>query len=136
MIKKLGLVDLHAAIKTKVEQNTGLKCLDEVPKNQPAPFYFVQVIGKRQENTKTMYCEVFSVWLHIIAEAGTGNVRIYKLIELLEEALTEEIELPKGTELITQTEQGLQHLQKDETNENHGILAYDFKVSYGFKTKI
>ena len=136
MLKKLGLVDLHAAIKERIEAGTGLSCYDKVPKNTKAPFYFVQIVNKRPEDTKTMFCEVFTVWIHAIAEPGRESTRIYELIQLAEESMTEEITLPAGVELIRQAEQGIQTIQTDETKEKHAVLAYDFKVSYGFKTKI
>lgn len=136
MLKKLGLIELHAGIKKRVEAGTNIPCLDDVPKNTPAPFYFMEVVGKKQANTKTMFCEIYTVWIHAIAPSSGGSVEIYNMIEKLEEALTEAINLPDHVELILQTELGLQTLKTDETNEKHAVLAYEFKVSYGFKMKI
>lgn len=136
MLRKLGLVEIIAAIQTAIEKNTGIKCYDAVPENAPAPFYFAEVVGKKQADTKTMFCEVFTVWIHAIAEAGKSSVRIYEIIEKLEESLTEDISLPDDFNLILQSGSGLQTIKTDETNEKHAVMAYEFKVSYGFKTKI
>lgn len=136
MYKQLGLVDLIHGIQAKVEEKTGVKCYDAVPRNAPSPFYFAEVIGKRPAHTKTMYRDVFSVWIHAIAEPGMSSVRIYELIQLLEEALTEDISLPEGFELILQVSNGVQTIKTDETNEKHAVLSFEFTVCYGFKCKI
>ncbi|HGA4416494.1 TPA: DUF5072 family protein [Streptococcus pyogenes] len=119
MLKKLGLVDLHASIKQKIEDKTGLMAYDHVP-----------------EDTKVMWCEVFTVWIHAIAEAGKSKIAIYDMIEKLEEALTEELVLPEEIDILRQSEVGMQSLQEDETGEMHAIVAYEIKVSYGFKVKV
>ena len=135
MLKKLGLVNLHVALKKKIERNTGLQAFDYVPENAPAPFYSIEIVDKRAENTKTMWCETFTVWIHAIAEEQHSRLGIYNLIESLEEALTEEIVLPEHVTLLNQNNVGVQSLQKDETNEMHAVLAYEFKVCYGFRVK-
>lgn len=136
MLKKLGLVDLHKAIKEKIEDKTKLKAYDVVPENAPAPFYFIEIVDKRPEDTKVMWCEVFTVWIHAIAKKTGSRIDIYQLIQKLEEALTEELDLPEEFDILRQTESGMQSLQEDETHEMHAILTYEIKVSYGFKTKI
>ena len=55
---------------------------------------------------------------------------------MLDEALTEDIRLPEGFELVMQTNNGVQTIKTDETNEKHAVLAYEFMVCYGFKWKI
>ena len=136
MYKQLGLLDLIHAIQVKVEAKTKLRCYDAVPNNAPSPFYFAEVIAKRPAHTKTMYRDVFTVWIHAVAEPGQSSVRIYELIQLLEESLTEDIILPEGFELILQTNNGVQRNKTDETNEKHAVLAFEFTVCYGFKCKI
>nr|DAM78991.1 MAG TPA: hypothetical protein [Caudoviricetes sp.] len=134
--KQLGLVDLISAIQRKVEEQTDIKCHDTVPLNAKSPFYYAEVVGKRPAHTKTMWRDVFTVWIHVIAEPGESSVQIYKLIQKLEEALTEDIVLPEEFELIMQTNNGIQTIKKDETKEKHAVLAYEFMVCYGFKCKI
>lgn len=140
MYKQLGLVDLISAIQKQVEAKTGIKCYDEVPQNAPSPFYFAEVVGKRPAHSKTMWRDVFTVWIHAIAEKPKNqegsSVQIYELIQKLEEALTEDIELPEEFELIMQTNNGIQTIKTDETGEKHAVLAYEFMVCYGFKCKI
>ena len=136
MYKQLGLYDLISAIQKKVNEKTGLKCYDEVPRNAKSPFYFAEVVGKRPAHSKTMYRDVFTVWIHAVAEPSKSSVPIYGLIQKLEEALTEEIELPEDVELIMQTNNGVQTIKTDETKEKHAVLAYEFMVCYGLKCKI
>jgi len=135
MYKRLGLVDLISAIQLKVEDKTGLKCYDAVPSDAPSPFYFAEVVQKKADNTKTMLRDVFTVFIHAVAEPTGSSEQIYDLIQKLEEALSEEIELSEEYELILQTENGLQALKTDETDEKHAVISYDFTVCYGYKFK-
>ncbi len=134
--KQMGLADLISAIQKKVEERTGLRCYDVVPLNKPSPFYYAEVVGKRPAHSKTMWRDIFTVWIHAIAEPGESSVQIYELIQNLEEALTEDIDLPEEYQLIMQTNNGIQTIKTDETNEKHAVLAYEFMVCYGYKCKI
>lgn len=136
MYKQLGLVDLIHGIQAKVEEKTGAKCYDAVPRNAPSPFYFAEVIGKRPAHTKTMYRDVYTVWIHAIAQPGDSSVQIYEMIQQLEETLTEDISLPEDFELILQVSNGVQTIKTDETNEKHAVLSFEFTVCYGFKCKV
>lgn len=134
--KQMGLVELISAIQNKVEERTELRCYDVVPINRPSPFYYAEVVGKRPAHSKTMWRDIFTVWIHAIAEPGESSVQIYELIQKLEEALTEDIDLPEEYELIMQTNNGIQTIKTDETKEKHAVLAYEFMVCYGYKCKI
>ncbi|MCQ6963936.1 antigen B, partial [Methanolobus chelungpuianus] len=68
-----------------------------------------------------MYVDVFTVFVHAIAEPGGSSVGVYKLIQDLEEAMTEKIEIDEEYWILEQTSQGLQQIQTDETNEKHAI---------------
>lgn len=136
MYVQLGLVELISAIQSKVEAKTGLRCLDAVPKDTKPPFYFAEVVSKHPAHTKTMWCDVFTVYIHAIAEPDASSVGIYELINKLEEAMTEDIKLPEPFELLMQTNNGIQIIKTDETNEKHAVVSYEFTVCYGFKVKI
>lgn len=135
MFSQLGLVDLISAVQKTVQEKTGLRCYDAVPNDAPSPFYFAEVVSKRPEKNKLMFKDVFTVFIHAIASPGASSVEIYDLIQKLEEALTTEICLPRGFELLLQSNAGLQNIQTDETNEKHAIVAYEFTVCYGYKIK-
>lgn len=134
--QKLGLTDLIAAIQKKIKERTDIPCYDHVEMNTPSPFYFAEVVRITPANSKTMYRDNIVVNIHCIAEPGDSSVQIYKLIEELQEAMTEEIALPEPFELIMQTDDGVQTIKKDETNEKHAVVQYTFMVCYGFKCKI
>ena len=136
MLQKLGPLEIHKAVKNLVEKNTGLRCYDEVPTNEPSPLYYVELVRTRPDNTKTMWVEVYEVWLHAIAEPTKKSGPIYKMIEALDEAMTEGITLPEGHELIYQRGNGVQVIKMDESGEKHAVLSYEFKICYGFRAKI
>lgn len=135
MLKRLSLLDFHKTLQQHIETKTGLKCYDNVPNNASSPFYYMEVVGKSNDDTKTMYCEVVTVWMHAIAEKSKSSVGIYNLINKLEEAMTEDLELPGDYELLNQVSTGVQTIKLDETDEKHAVLEYSFKINYGFKTK-
>lgn len=135
MLKKLSFIDLLKAVQQRVEQGTGLRCYDDIPKDAPSPLYYAEIVGLRPENTKTMYVDVFTVFIHAIAEPGSSSVPVYKLIQGLEEAMTVDIDISDEYWVMNQTNQGLSRIQTDETGEKHAILGYEFKITYGFKTK-
>lgn len=137
MLKKLGFVEFIKAVINKVEEGTGLRCYDAIPKNKPSPFYYAEIVGLRPANTKTMFVDVFTVFIHAIAEEqdNDSSIAIYNMIQDLEEAMTSEIDIDCKYTVISQDSLGLQRIQTDETGEKHAILSYDFKICYGFKVK-
>jgi hypothetical protein len=136
MLQKLSLIDLVKGVKNKLEEKTDTPCYDEWPANESAPLYYIEAVNKLSANTKTMFSEVCTILIHIISEEEQKNVQAYSLIQRAEEALTEDINLPEGFELISQVSQGIISDKKDEDGEEHVVIVYDFKVSYGFKMKI
>lgn len=137
MIKKLSILDMHVGVKKRIESGTNLKCLDVIKDNQPSPFTFLEIVGAEEKNTKTMYMDEYTIHVHIISEASNTSIQHYQNIQEVQEALTEYIELPDGYELWGQSASGLiSNYTEKETNEKHAVLAFTFKVSYGFKVKI
>lgn len=134
--QKLNVKTLLGAIQSVVENGTGLKCYDAVPLNATSPFYFMEFSGSLPANTKTMFRDNMTVYIHCIAEKSESTVQVADLIDQLREALTADISLPDPFELIMQTEEGIQTIKTDETGEKHGIVAYTFMVCYGFRCKI
>jgi len=137
MLQKLSLLDMHVALKNRIEQGAGLRCVDHVKVNEPAPFTYLEFVEVVEENTKTMYVDRFTVHIHIISEPATSSIQHYENIKAVQEALTEYIQLPEGYEVFDQVASGLvsNYIEKD-TNERHAVLAFVFRVSYGFKVKI
>lgn len=136
MYVQLGLADLISAVQSRVEAGTGIRCYDAVPSDAKSPFYFAEVTGTRPAHTKTMWCDVFTVYIHTIAKPSDSSVEVYDLIQKLEEAMTEDIQLPDGFQLLMQTNGGVQIIKTDESKEKHAVIAYEFTVCYGFKIKI
>lgn len=134
MLVKLNIVDLHEAIKNKLENKSNLKAFDVIPLDESPPFLHIQYVGKSDSSTKTMYIESFTFHIHGFSE-GESSQNIYNVIEIIEEALTENIVLGKEYMVVNQTEDGIIQLLREDTGENHVILQYTFKICYGFKCK-
>lgn len=134
--QKLSPVELIAAVKKKIESYTDLKCYDAVPVNVESPFYYAEITRILPANTKTMFRDNYTVWIHCIAERSDSSVGVYNLIEKLQEALSEDISLPEPFELIMQTDDGVQTIKTDESGEKHAVVTFEFMVCYGFKCKI
>lgn len=136
ILKKLGFTEIAAAILDMLRNCTDYPCYDAVPENAPSPLIFVEIVGKQDSSTKTMYKETFTAYVHAIASPSDCRTEIYSMIKIIEETLTERVTLPPGITNILQTETGVQALHQDETGEFHAVLGYEIMVSYGFKTKI
>lgn len=134
--QKLSPVALVAAVKNKIESCTNIDCYDAVPDNAESPFYYAEIARILPANTKTMFRDNYTVWIHCIAEQGDSSVGVYNLIEKLQEALSEDITLPEPFELIMQTDGGVQTIKTDESGEKHAVTIFDFMICYGFKSKI
>ena len=135
MYKQIGFVDLIKSIQSVVKKNTGLECYDHVDLNAKSPFYYAEAVGKRPSHSKTMYRDIFTVWIHCIADESTSSVPVYNMIQELEEALTEDIVLPDPYQLVMQTNTGVQTIKTDETGEKHAVVAFEFMICYGFRCK-
>ena len=57
MLKKLGLADLIAAIKSRVEQQTGYTIVSEGEETLAESYFTVQILARQQSDTEWMYCE-------------------------------------------------------------------------------
>ena len=134
--QKLSPVTLIAAVQEKVEALTGLRCYDHVPLNEASPLYFAEITRIQPANSKTMYRDVYSVAIHCIAEESPSSVGVYNLIENLQSALSEDINIPEPFTLVMQTDNGVQTIKTDESGEKHAIVNFDFMISYGFMCKI
>ena len=136
MKEKLGLITMQKAVQDLVKENTGIDTYDVPPVNAPAPLFYVQAIGKRDASTKTSFRETIIFWIHAIAKEGKSSVGVYELIQKLEEALTDDIKLPEGHEVLNVHEAGLQSIKDDPSGEKHAVVQYEITVFYGFKVKI
>lgn len=136
MLKKLSFIELVSAIMNLIKSNTNEKVLDFVPLNEKSPFIFIEATGKQPSDSKNMFCEIYSVNIHAIAEPYEGNTAIYKLINEIEEALTVDIVLPEGFTLIYQISDGVSTIfDEEKTDEKHAVIPVRFKIAYGYKIK-
>ena len=136
MLKQFPITELIKAIQTTVKTGTGRKCLDHVEKNEPSPFYYVEFRTSHPGNSKTMFVHDYVVYIHVITEETESSVPLYKYIEELEEALTQDIEIPDPYNLVFQMNNGVVSNYREETGELHGVVQYTFRISYGWKCKL
>lgn len=136
MLKQFPITELIKAIQAQVAAGTGMKCLDFVKKDEPSPFYYVVFNKNEPVNSKTMFMSDYVVYIHVVAEPDDSSVPVYKYIQELEEALTTDITIPDPYILVMQTDNGVQTIYTDETNEKHAVLQFTFRVAYGWKCKL
>lgn len=135
MLQKLSFISVLAAVIQKVEANTGLRCYDAVPKDVPVPYYHAEMLGSIPEKSKTMQKDRYQVVIHAFTEGG-GSTKVFNAIQSLEEALTEDIELPGDYEVTLQIPNGVSQILDEADGTKHAVIGYDFVVFSGYKMKI
>lgn len=135
ILQQFPITQLIKAIQTRVKKTTGMKCLDHVEKNEKSPFYYVEFRQSKPGNSKTLFVQDYTIYIHIITEETESSVPVYKYIELLEEAMTQDVEIPDPYGLVFQMNNGVQSIYREETGEIHGIVNFLFRISYGYKCK-
>ena len=135
MIQQFSVVDLMAAIKHHVEDKTGLKCYDAVPKNAVSPFYFMEFVNTRPAHTKTSFRTDYEFYIHIIAEETDSSVPALGYLKRLDEAMTDDVIIPEPFWMDTQTSGGVISNTKDETGEKHIVTDWHFIIGHGWKIK-
>ena len=137
MLQKLSPAIFLGCLIEQLEERTGVKCYDN-PENKLSPLYSVEIVPPvESSNTKTMFIDVYRMNIHCIAEPVEphSNAPVLSMVAKLQEALTDDIVLPDPFYMYMQTEEGLQTLKKDESNEGHAVLSYSFRICYGLRCK-
>lgn len=135
-LNKLGPLELVKSVKALLEKNTNIAIYDVPPINESAPLAFIELSSITPVQNKTMYRDKYIVFVHVIAKPSDSNVEMYKMIQEIEEAFSENILLNERFKLIKQVSEGLITIKKDPSGEKHAILSYSFDICYGFKLKI
>ena len=132
----MNITDLMKAVQTQIKNGTGLPCYDSVPENAASPFYFMSYAGSQPADTKTMFVDRHTVDIHVIADVSPSSVPVFRYIQALEQAMTEDISIPREYKLVRQSSGGVRTIQDDESGEKHAVMSFTFLISYGYKTKI
>ena len=136
MLKQLSIVDLISAVQQQIEKNTKYKCYDFYPKRTKSPFYIAELYESVPNNSKTTYRTSYTLNIHAISSPSDSNVELYDMIQSLDEALTEDIELPDGYQMVAQMNMGVNAIYyEEETDERHAVIKYQFMVAYGYIAK-
>ncbi len=134
--QQLGFVDFVKAIKRTMEMKTHLPCYITIPSQISSPFCYIEGIEKKMVDSKSMWKEIFTVFIYIIGEPSDDFMKISNDIHELEQALKDGIALPQEYKLMKQTNNGIQMITLEDTKETHAVINYDFMISYGYKYKI
>lgn len=136
MIQRLSLAVFLGCLIEAIEAGTGTACYDS-PENRKSPLYSVELQSTQPENTKTMYIDAITVWVHCISEPARpySNAKVLGMVQRLEQALMEGFELPAPFSLYRTTCNGVQTVKKDETDEGHAIAEFTLRVCYGLRVK-
>lgn len=136
MLQRLSIGAFIGYLIDHIEDRTALRCYDD-PNNKESPFYSVQIVKTEPADTKTMYVDVYEVWIHCISEPVKpySNAPVLALVQNLEEVMTQELALPRPFMIQRQVYNGLQTLKKDESDEGHAVLSFAFHISYGYRCK-
>lgn len=135
MIRRLSITQVLKIVIEQVERVTHKRCYDAVPKDAPAPFYFIEVTNVTPKNTKSILVDQFNLYVHCIAEANPSSVPVNALIEGLQEALTERLYLPDPFDLIRIVDNGVIIIKTDETGEKHAVVSISIEIAYGYICK-
>ncbi|MGM0239868.1 tail completion protein gp17 [Enterococcus sp. AZ103] len=137
MLEQLSLSDLLVGVIDVLKKNIkDIQILDHVPKNQKLPFVSVELIGVEPIPSKTMWKDKYQIYIHGWADGSKGSLPIFDLADKIREAMTVEVQLPDGFELLIQKPEGAQRILEDESKTRHAVLGYSLTVTYGFKFKI
>lgn len=134
MLHRVSPVDLLAAVVERVTDGTSYPCMSD-PDMAESPFYSLELVESRPERSKTMYLDTYVVWVHVIAAPSKTQETVLDMVQELEEAMTQPVELPDCFNLTRQVESGMQTINKDPTGEWHAVVAYELTVSYGLMVK-
>lgn len=135
MLKQLSPIVLLNIIQKTIEKNIGVKCYLDQPNNIEPPFYFLELKEKKVNDSETMYKLIYTVLVHVIVEMTGSSVPVEDYIQMLEEAMNEDIIISDGFQLIMQFNNGTQTIKTDNANEEHAMLEYMFDVCNGYKCK-
>lgn len=136
MLKQLSIVDLISAVQQQIEKNTKYKCYDFYPQRAKSPFYIAELYESTPNNSKTTYRTSYTLNIHAISSPSESTVELYDMIQSLDEALTEDIELPDGYQMVAQMNMGVNAIYYEaETDERHAVIKYQFMVAYGYIVK-
>ncbi|MEI5991442.1 hypothetical protein A5881_002977 [Enterococcus termitis] len=137
MIEQLALSDLLSGVLGVLRQTIkDVPILDYVPKDQDIPFVNVEVVGVEPVPSKTMWKDKYIIYIHGWADGSESSVPIFDIADKIREAMTVEVALPEGYDLLLQRPEGVQRILQDEADVRHVVVGYALTVTYGFKMKI
>ena len=147
MLKQLSIVDVVAAVMATLKKNIpDVPVKDSMPSPKPdpvtgvfsatTPLIHVAFGGIEPADTKTMFRTKYQILLYGFADGSRGSVAIFDLIQKMQEAMTDEPDLPDGVELLGAVPRGVAGVQDQPDGTKMAVLTYELTVSYGFKYKI
>lgn len=137
MIQQLSFVDVLAGVIDLLEKNINdIPVFDHFEKNQNRPFIHAEIVGLDPVPSKTMWKDKFQIYIHGWADGKQSSQPIFDVVDKIRSAMTEEIQLPEGYDLLLQKPEGTQRILDDEDKTKHAVMGYSLTITYGFKYKI
>lgn len=136
MIRRMGIGELLGCLIGHIEEGTGIACYD-FPEDRESPLFSVEIETTEDARTKTMFLDVFNVLIHCVSEPVEpfSSAPVLRLVQMAEEAMEREMELPAPFLLNTQDFMGLRRVGRDQSGEGHAVLSYRIEVCYGLICK-
>lgn len=100
-----------------------------------SPLFFIRSAGKRQEDTKQQFIDVFTMQVHAVSSDTNSVVEINNMVETVENIMFHDIKLSEPYSLLVQIQDNVTAPRREESGEWHAVLTYIVKVSYGYKFK-
>lgn len=132
MLKKIPYGECLEAVVNRIKEEVAVPVSSINPMNETNPHIWVELLGKREEDTDQMFVDVVSTLIHITIPNIKDKAGILSLIEAVEAALTRKISLTGHYHVLGQKEVALNQLPGPG---EEAVLVVEFKIAYGYKIK-
>ena len=100
----------------------------EKPAEEVASYIRIELLGKREEDTETMFVDIISTLIHITIPNVKNKDELNSLILAVETALTKKINLQEQYSVLGQKEVALNQLPSQGESV---VLVVEFKIGLG-----
>lgn len=136
MLRRISITELMSALLGHIADRTGVRAIIN-PESEKSPFYLLPPPTVEPVNTKTQFIDRFTFTIHCISEPSDpfSYAPVFALENALEEAMTDELRLPRPFQVVSQTFAGVNAIKEDPSREGHAVTTYVIDVSYGYRCK-
>ena len=132
MLKKIPYSECLEAVVKSIKTKVNVPVQLEKPAEEVEPYIWIELLGKREEDTEKMFIDVISTLIHVTIPNVKNQNGINTLIHAVETALTKKIDLQEPYQVLGQKEVALSQLPSQGESI---VLVVEFKIAYGYKVK-